>query len=265
MRYHVGNNGILYEVSEGVAAITLDRPEKLNAFTSAMLHDFLAAVREAEADDDVRAVLLTGEGRAFSAGQDLSDPAVSGDGADLGALLAERYNPIILALRTIPKPVVVAVNGTAAGAGANVALAGDVVLVSRSAKFIQAFSKIGLMPDSGGTWTLPHLVGHARALGLGLLDDPISAEQAKEWGLIWDVCDDDALLETARGMAATFAGGPTLAFGAIKRAIDAAALNTLDEQLDLERDTQRRLGHSYDYREGVAAFMEKRQPKFEGR
>jgi len=261
----VGNNGIRYEVSEGVAAITLDRPEKLNSFTSAMLHDFLAAVREAEADDDVRAVLLTGEGRAFSAGQDLSDPAVSGDGADLGALLAERYNPIILALRTIPKPVVVAVNGTAAGAGANVALAGDVVLASRSAKFIQAFSKIGLMPDSGGTWTLPQLVGHARALGLSLLDDPVSAEQAKEWGLIWDVCDDDALLETAREMAATFAAGPTLAFGAIKRAIDAAALNTLDEQLDLERDTQRRLGHTYDYREGVAAFMEKRQPKFEGR
>jgi 2-(1,2-epoxy-1,2-dihydrophenyl)acetyl-CoA isomerase len=248
-----------------VGTITLDRPEKLNAFTSAMLHDFLAAIREAEADDDVRAVLLTGTGRAFCAGQDLSDPAVSGDGADLGALLTERYNPIILALRTIPKPVVVAVNGTAAGAGANVALAGDIVLAARSATFIEAFAKIGLLPDSGGTWSLPHLVGHARALGLSLFSEPISAEQAKEWGLIWDVVEDEALVDTATEMAAAFAAGPTLAYGAIKRAIDAAAMNTLDEQLDLERDVQRRLGHSHDYREGVAAFMEKRQPKFEGR
>jgi 2-(1,2-epoxy-1,2-dihydrophenyl)acetyl-CoA isomerase len=248
-----------------VGTITLDRPEKLNAFTSAMLHDFLAAIREAEADDDVRAVLLTGTGRAFCAGQDLSDPAVSGDGADLGALLTERYNPIILALRTIPKPVVVAVNGTAAGAGANVALAGDIVLAARSATFMEAFAKIGLLPDSGGTWSLPHLVGHARALGLSLFGEPISAEQAREWGLIWDVVEDEALVDTATEMAAAFAAGPTLAYGAIKRAIDAAAMNTLDEQLDLERDVQRRLGHSHDYREGVAAFMEKRQPKFEGR
>jgi len=248
-----------------VGTITLDRPEKLNAFTSAMLHDFLAAIREAEADDDVRAVLLTGTGRAFCAGQDLSDPAVSGDGADLGALLTERYNPIILALRTIPKPVVVAVNGTAAGAGANVALAGDIVLAARSATFMEAFAKIGLLPDSGGTWSLPHLVGHARALGLSLFSEPISAERAKEWGLIWDVVEDEALVDTATEMAAAFAAGPTLAYGAIKRAIDTAAMNTLDEQLDLERDVQRRLGHSHDYREGVAAFMEKRQPKFEGR
>lgn len=261
----MGNNGIRYGVTDGVGTIILERPDKLNAFTSAMLHDFLAAIREAEADDDVRAVLLTGSGRAFCAGQDLTDPAVSGDGVDLGALLAERYNPIILALRTIPKPVVVAVNGIAAGAGANVALAGDIVLAARSASFLQAFAKIGLLPDSGGTWSLPHLVGHARALGLSLFGEPISAEQAKEWGLIWDVVDDDDLADTASEMAATFAAGPTLAFGAIKRAIDAAALNTLDEQLDLERDVQRRLGHSYDYREGVAAFMEKRQPKFEGR
>ena len=261
----MGDNGIRYEVTEGVAAITLDRPEKLNAFTSAMLHDFLAAVREAEADEDVRAVLLTGQGGAFSAGQDLEDPAASGDGADLGALLAERYNPIILALRTIPKPVVVAVNGVAAGAGANVALAGDIVLAARSATFLQAFSKIGLLPDSGGTWTLPHLVGHARALGLSLFGERISAEQAKEWGLIWEVVDDDALGDAAREIAAAFAAGPTMAYGAIKRAIDAAAINTLDEQLDLERDMQRRLGHSYDYREGVVAFMEKREPKFEGR
>lgn len=261
----MGDNGIRYETTNGVGTITLDRPNKLNTFTSAMLHDFLAAIREAEADDDVRAVLLTGTGRAFCAGQDLSDPAVSGEGADLGALLTERYNPIILALRTIPKPVVVAVNGAAAGAGANVALAGDIVLAARSATFMQAFAKIGLLPDSGGTWSLPHLVGHARALGLSLFGDPISAGQAKEWGLIWDVVDDEALSDTAAEMAAAFAAGPTLAYGAIKRAVDAAAVNTLDEQLDLERDVQRRLGHSHDYREGVAAFMEKRQPKFEGR
>ncbi len=256
---------ITFEVADGVATIALDRPERLNAFTSEMLRDLLGALREADADDEVRAVLLTGTGRAFCAGQDLADPAVSGENADLGALLEERYNPIVLTMRQIPKPIVVAVNGVAAGAGANLALAGDIVLAARSAKFIQAFAKIDLIPDSGGTWQLPRLVGSARALGIALLGEPVGAEQAKEWGMIWDVADDDELMDVAGDMARTLAQGPTRAYGAIKRAMDAAATNTLDEQLDLERDMQRELGRSDDYREGVAAFMEKRTPRFTGR
>ena len=256
---------IIFEVGGGVAAITLNRPDRLNALTSEMLRDLLGALREADADDDVRALLLTGAGRAFCAGQDLSDPAVSGENADLGALLEERYNPIVLTMRQIPKPIVVAVNGVAAGAGANLALAGDIVLAARSAKFIQAFAKIDLIPDSGGTWQLPRLVGSARALGIALLGEPVGAEQAKEWGMIWDVTDDDELMDVAGDMARTLATGPTRAYGAIKVAMDAAATNTLDEQLDLERDMQRELGRSDDYREGVAAFMEKRAPRFTGR
>jgi len=255
---------VLFEVAEGVATITLHRPDKLNAADSHMLRDLLAAVSEAGADDEVRAVLLTGAGRAFCAGQDLDDPIVSGDNPDLGALLEERWNAVVRGLRTLPKPVVVAVNGTAAGAGANLALSGDIVIAARSASFIQAFAKIALMPDSGGTWVLPRLVGEARALGMSLFADPISAERAEGWGMIWAVVDDEALADEARSVAITLAAGPTLAYAAIKRGIDAAATNTLVEQLDLERDLQRELGRSADYREGVAAFVEKREPRFTG-
>lgn len=255
---------ILYSVDSGVATITLNRPDKLNAPTSAMLHDLLGAIREADADDDVRALLLTGAGRAFCAGQDLDDEAVA-PGGDIGALLETRWNPIIRALRSIPKPVVVAVNGVAAGAGANLALAGDVVIAARSARFIEAFSKIGLTPDAGGSWFLPRLIGSARATALAMFAHALSADAAKEWGLIWDVADDGSLMEEAERIAEQFASGPTRAYAAIKRAVDAAATNTLDEQLDLERDLQRELGRSEDYREGVAAFVEKRPPNFTGR
>jgi 2-(1,2-epoxy-1,2-dihydrophenyl)acetyl-CoA isomerase len=247
-----------------VATITLNRPDRLNSTTSHMLHDLLGALRQADADDEVRAILLTGAGRAFCAGQDLDDPAVAAEGADLAALLEGRWNPIIRAMRATPKPIVVAVNGVAAGAGANLALAGDVVIAARSAQFIQAFSRIGLIPDSGGTWTLPRLLGRARALGLSVFSDPVGAEQAKEWGLIWDVADDDAILDAGSEIAARLAAGPSRAYSAIKHAIDAGATNTLAEQLDLERDLQQELGFTSDYREGVAAFVEKREPRFTG-
>jgi 2-(1,2-epoxy-1,2-dihydrophenyl)acetyl-CoA isomerase len=256
---------VLFETTDGLATITLNRPDKLNAATSGMLAQLLDAIRTAGADDGVRAVLITGAGRAFCAGQDLSDPAATGPSADLATLIEQGWNPIISAIRDIPKPVVVAVNGVAAGAGANLALAGDVVIAARSAKLIQAFSLIGLVPDSGGTWALPRLVGDARARGLSLFGAPIDAETARDWGMIWDVVDDDALAGEALEVARKLAAGPTRGYAAIKQAIDAAATNTLDEQLDLERDLQRELGRSRDYAEGVAAFMEKRKPRFEGR
>jgi 2-(1,2-epoxy-1,2-dihydrophenyl)acetyl-CoA isomerase len=258
------SDDVLYEDSGGVAGITLNRPDKLNSATSEMLRDLLGALRQADADDDVRSVLLTGAGRAFCAGQDLSDPAVAGTDVDLGALLQERWNPVILAIRQMPKPVVVAVNGVAAGAGANLALAGDIVIAARSARFIQSFSKVGLMPDSGGTWVLPRLVGVARATGLSITGDPLGAEDAAAWGLIWAVVDDDALGGEAAAMATALAAGPTGAYAAIKHAINSSASNTLDDQLDLERDLQRELGRSHDHREGAAAFTEKRDPNFSG-
>lgn len=256
---------VLFETTDGLATITLNRPDKLNAATSGMLAQLLDAIRTAGADDGVRAVLISGAGRAFCAGQDLSDPAATGPSADLATLIEQGWNPIVSAIRGIPKPVVVAVNGVAAGAGANLALAGDVVIAARSAKFIQAFSLIGLVPDSGGTWALPRLVGDARARGLSLFGAPIDAETARDWGMIWDVVDDDALAGEALEVARKLAAGPTRGYAAIKQAIDAAATNMLDEQLDLERDLQRELGRSSDYAEGVAAFMEKRNPEFEGR
>lgn len=261
----MASNEVLSEATDGLATITLNRPDKLNAATAGMLAQLLDTIRTAGADDGVRAVLITGAGRAFCAGQDLSDPAATGPSADLATLIEQGWNPIISAIRSIPKPVVVAVNGVAAGAGANLALAGDVVIAARSAKFIQAFSLIGLVPDSGGTWALPRLVGDARARGLSLFGSPIDAETARDWGMIWDVVDDDALADETLEVARKLAAGPTRGYAAIKQAIDAAATNTLHEQLDLERDLQRQLGRSRDYAEGVAAFMEKRKPEFEGR
>lgn len=261
----MAGNEILSETTDGLATITLNRPDKLNAATTGMLTQLLDTIHAAGADNGVRAVLITGAGRAFCAGQDLSDPKATGPSADLATLIEEGWNPIVAAIRGLPKPVVVAVNGVAAGAGANLALAGDIVIAARSAKFIQAFALIGLVPDSGGTWALPRLVGDARARGLSLFGDPIDAETARDWGMIWDVVDDDALVEETTAIARKLGAGPTLGYAAIKRAIDAAATNTLDEQLDLERDLQRELGRSRDYAEGVAAFMEKRSPEFDGR
>ena len=214
-----------------------------------------------------RVVLLTGEGRGFCAGQDLSDRAVApGDApVDLGASIEQNYRPLVLALRHLPLPVVCAVNGVAAGAGANIALACDVVIAARSASFIQAFCCIGLVPDSGGTFFLPRLVGSARAMGLALFGDKLSAADAAAWGLIWKCVDDAEFPATVDAMLAQLAQAPTSGLAAIKRALHASAGNSLEQQLDLERDLQRALGNGADYREGVTAFLEKRPPRFTGR
>jgi 2-(1,2-epoxy-1,2-dihydrophenyl)acetyl-CoA isomerase len=228
------------------------------------LRDALDDVRNG---GEARVLLLTGEGRAFCAGQDLSDRAVAPGEApvDLGASIEENYRPLVLGLRALPLPVVCAVNGVAAGAGANIALACDVVVAARSASFIQAFSRIGLVPDSGGTFFLPRLVGGARAMGLAMTGEKLSAEQAAAWGLIWKCVDDGELAATTEALVAQFAHAPTRGLAAIKRALYASATNTLEAQLDLERDLQRELGYSADYREGVAAFLDKRPPQFTGR
>jgi 2-(1,2-epoxy-1,2-dihydrophenyl)acetyl-CoA isomerase len=258
---------VLLDLAEGVATITLNRPDKLNAFNEAMHADLARALDRIEADGAVRAVLLTGAGRAFSAGQDLGD-RVMGEGdapPDLGDTLDRLYNPLVRRLHQLERPVIAAVNGVAAGAGANLALACDLVLAARSAKFIQAFCRLGLVPDSGGTYVLPRLVGSARAMGLALLGEPLAAEQAAAWGLIWQVVDDDRLLDEATTLARRLATQPTKGLGLIKRALAASAANTLSEQLDLERDLQRQAGRTEDYREGVRAFLEKRPAVFRGR
>jgi 2-(1,2-epoxy-1,2-dihydrophenyl)acetyl-CoA isomerase len=257
---------VLFEVQEGYALVTLNRPDRLNSFNPEMHERLRDALAQVKSRDDIRAVLLTGAGRGFCAGQDLSDRVVKPGGPppDLGHTIGTFYNPLVRTLRNLEKPVVCAVNGVAAGAGANLALACDVVLAARSASFIQAFCKIGLMPDSGGTYFLPRLVGTARALGLALLGEKLSAEEAERIGLIWKCVEDAQLMETARGIAAGFGKGPTKAYGAIKEALYASPHNTLDAQLNLERDIQRELGRTEDYREGVTAFMEKRTPQFKG-
>jgi 2-(1,2-epoxy-1,2-dihydrophenyl)acetyl-CoA isomerase len=258
---------VLVSLDAGVLQVTLNRPEVLNALTPEM-HQLLRKALERAADEpEVRAVLLTGAGRGFCAGQDLAQRDVSPGAApiDLSVSLGSHYNPLVRRLRELPKPVVCAVNGVAAGAGANLALACDIVLAARSAAFIQSFSRIGLVPDSGGTWLLPRLVGKARAMGLALLGDKLEAQKALEWGLIWKVVDDETLPSTAKDLCRQFADGPTKGYGLIKKAMNASSTNSLDAQLDLERDLQRDAGFSADYREGVTAFKEKRAPKFTGR
>src|SRR5580765_1873109 len=258
---------ILVSRDAGILMVTLNRPDKLNAFNPEM-HQLLRDALEAARDEaGVRVVLLTGSGRGFCAGQDLSERNVSADAApiDLSVSLGSNYNPLVRRLRALPKPVVCAVNGVAAGAGANIALACDIVLAARSASFVQSFSKLGLVPDSGGTYFLPRLVGSARAMGLALLGERLSAEEAERWGLIWKAVADERLVEEATGIAQTLAAGPTKGYGLIKRAIHASAGNSLDAQLDLERDLQREAGFSEDYREGVAAFMQKRKPQYKGK
>ncbi|WP_442040200.1 2-(1,2-epoxy-1,2-dihydrophenyl)acetyl-CoA isomerase PaaG [Microvirga sp. 2MCAF35] len=262
----VENDLIVTERHEGYRVLVLNRPERLNSFNEAMHAALMSALLDAEADENCRAFILTGAGRGFCAGQDLSDRVFSpGQVPDLSSTLERLYNPLVRKLRALQMPVICAVNGVAAGAGANIALACDIVLAARSAKFIQAFSKLGLVPDSGGTWFLPRLIGPARARALALLAEPVPAEQAEAWGMIWKAVDDAALMDEAHRLAAHFAVQPTIGLGLIKQALDASETNDLDRQLDLERDLQGRAGRTPDYIEGVTAFFEKRQPKFTGR
>jgi 2-(1,2-epoxy-1,2-dihydrophenyl)acetyl-CoA isomerase len=254
---------ILFSSAGGVARITLNRPDRLNSFTRDM-HAELAQAFDASAD--ARVIILTGAGRGFCAGQDLNDRAVApGEAVDLGETVEASWNPLIRRLATMPQPVIARVNGVAAGAGANIALACDLVVAARSAKFIQSFSALGLIPDSGGSWHLPRLVGQARALGLALTGEPLSAEKAAEWGLIWKCVDDEALDAEVDKLAAKLASLPPLGLAAIKSIIRTTGERTLDQELDLQRDEMRRLGFTADYREGVAAFLEKRPATFEGR
>ena len=245
-----------------VRVLTLNRPDRLNAFTKPLLSVLMAALGDAEADQDCRAVLLHGAGRAFCAGQDLT---MVEPGADLGDSLDRSFNPLIRRLRAMRLPVVCAVHGVAAGAGANLALACDIVLAGASARFIQSFIRIGLIPDAGGTWTLPRLTGDARARGMAMLGEPVSAAQAEAWGLIWRALPDDELLSEAERLAAHLATQPTAALALVKQALNASASHSLDQQLDLERDLQRQAGHTPDFQEGVAAFLEKRLAAFTGR
>jgi len=262
----MSDRAILLDVRDGVARVTLNRPDRLNSFTVAMHGELRAALDEVKTDASVRVLLLTGAGRGFCAGQDLADRAVApGDApVDLGQSIETYYRPLVLTLRMLPMPVVCAVNGVAAGAGANIALACDIVVATKSASFIQAFCKIGLIPDSGGTYFLPRLAGTARAMGLAMLGDKLPAEQAAAWGLIWKCVDDAEFAGAVEALVGDLARAPTRGLAAIKRALYAED-NTLAAQLDLERDLQRELGYSEDYREGVAAFLGKRAPNFSGR
>jgi 2-(1,2-epoxy-1,2-dihydrophenyl)acetyl-CoA isomerase len=257
---------VLVERRAGYRVITLNRPQRLNAFTEAMHQALAHALAEAEEDNTCRALLLTGAGRGFCAGQDLNDRlSKPGEQTVLGSSLEVYYNPLVRRLRELPFPVVAAVNGVAAGAGANIALACDIVLAARSASFVQAFARIGLVPDSGGTWFLPRLVGSARARGLALTAEPLPAEKAETWGLIWKAVDDGALMDEAHKLCTHFATAPTVGLALTKRALDQTWSNDLEAQLDLERELQREASQTPDYAEGVRAFLQKRPPVFSGR
>jgi 2-(1,2-epoxy-1,2-dihydrophenyl)acetyl-CoA isomerase len=251
-----------------VRLLVLNRPAALNSLTQAMHAELRAALDAVVRDDDVRAVLITGAGRGFCAGQDLNVPAMAPDAAgrvDIGAVIEANYKPLALKLQSLPVPVVVAVNGVAAGAGANLAFCCDLVLAGRSASFIQAFSKIGLIPDCGGTWLLTRLVGRAKAMGLALTGEKITAEEAERLGLVWRVLDDSALMDEAWSAAERLAALPTRALVATRNAFDAAQSLTLEDALNVEARIQRELGHSSDFAEGVAAFQQKRAPRFTDR
>jgi 2-(1,2-epoxy-1,2-dihydrophenyl)acetyl-CoA isomerase len=257
---------IMIDIRDGYRVVTLNRPDRLNSFSAAMHHALMATLIDAETDKTCRALILTGAGRGFCAGQDLSDGVFTpGATTDLSVTIEKFYNPLVRKLRALPIPVICAVNGVAAGAGANIAFACDIVIAARSAKFIQAFAKLGLVPDAGGTWILPRLVGTARARALTLLAEPVPAEQAEAWGMVWKTVDDASLMSEAHRLAAHFATQPTAGLALIKQALDASETNSLDQQLDLERDFQGQAGRTPDYLEGVTAFFEKRAPRFVGR
>ncbi|MYM74788.1 2-(1,2-epoxy-1,2-dihydrophenyl)acetyl-CoA isomerase [Duganella sp. FT134W] len=264
---------ILFDISDGIATLTLNRPDKLNSFTQAMHDEVRHALKRtaaAAADGSARVLVLTGAGRGFCAGQDLSDRAV-GPGAagarpvDLGDSVEKNYAPLVQSLRALPLPVIGAINGVAAGAGANIALACDIVLATQSASFVEVFCKLGLIPDTGGTYFLPRLVGSARAMGMAMLGEKLTADKAEAWGLIWKAIPDDAFADEVQAMARHFASAPTKGLAFTKQALYASAQNSLQQQLALECGMMSELGRSDDYREGVAAFMEKRAPQFKGR
>lgn len=257
---------IQFKLDNGIAVLTLNRPDKLNSFTQAMHLEVRDALAKLQADRTARVLVLTGAGRGFCAGQDLSDRAVEpgSPGVDLGDSVEKFYAPLVMTLRELPMPVICAVNGVAAGAGANLALACDIVLAAKSASFIEAFCKLGLIPDTGGTWHLPRLVGMARATGLAMLGEKLSAEKAEQWGLIWRAVPDESLMDEAMAMATHFATAPTKGLAFTKKALQASYANTLPDQLQLEAQMMRELGYSHDYREGVAAFMAKRPANFKG-
>jgi 2-(1,2-epoxy-1,2-dihydrophenyl)acetyl-CoA isomerase len=262
---------ILFTVEGGIARLTLNRPDKLNSFNVQMHGEVREALSRVNSSG-ARVLVLTGAGRGFCAGQDLGDRAVApasggvdAAGPDLGESLEHRYNPLVLALHNLPMPVIAAVNGVAAGAGANIALACDIVIAARSASFVQAFSKLGLIPDSGGTWILPRLIGNARAMGLTMLGNKLPAAQAADWGMIWQCVEDEKLAATVEALAQQLAVAATRGLAATKEAIRSSWQHSFPEQLEVERDMQRELGRSGDYTEGVAAFTEKRAPRFTGR
>ncbi|QMG41516.1 2-(1,2-epoxy-1,2-dihydrophenyl)acetyl-CoA isomerase [Citrobacter freundii] len=258
---------ILSDIDQGVMTLTLNRPDRLNSFNDAMHQQLSECLKQAERDETIRCLLITGAGRGFCAGQDLNDRNVdpSGPAPDLGMSVERFYNPLVRRLAGLPKPVICAVNGVAAGAGATLALGCDIVLAARSAKFVMAFSKLGLVPDCGGSWVLPRVTTRARAMGLMLLGDILSAEQAAQWGMIWQLVDDAELKDTSLALARHLASQPTYGLGLIKKALQLAETNSLDDQLDVERDFQRLAGRSDDYREGVSAFLGKRPPQFSGK
>lgn len=259
-------NTITVAHDQGLTTLTLNAPDKLNAVSRKMIAELKDCWEKLAADGSVRAVLLTGAGRGFCAGADLSDPDRDNSAtADSGAALDKYFNPVIRLMRSVPKPIVAAVNGPAAGVGMSFALAADIAIAGKSASFLQAFARIGLLPDGGSTWFLPRLVGEQRARALAMLAPKISAEQAREWGLIWDVVEDGELMRTATEVARGLADGPTLSLARIKEAMNRASGNPLGQQLDLERDFQRELGRSEDFKEGVMAFLAKRKPQFKGK
>ena len=256
-------NLVLCSPHDNWVELTLNRPDRLNSFTEEMHEELRAALEQARADG-MRAVLLTGAGRGFCAGQDLGDRNPADGPPDLGATVRSYWAPLVRLIKGLDCPVICAVNGVAAGAGSSVALACDIVLAAESAKFIQSFGKVGLIPDTGGSWHLPRLLGEARAKGLALTSEPLPAKTAADWGLIWRALPDAELMPEARALAEKLANGPTVGYVETKRAIHAAATNTLDDQLELEADAMQRCGYSADYAEGVAAFLEKRAPQFKG-